>query len=54
MHMANSSANMKRITRSIWRSMVLRFDGGSVAFIITCRTPFARLVCAGRLNASCL
>lgn len=54
MHMANSSANMKRITRSIRRSIVLRFDGGSVAFIITCRTPVARSVCAGRLNGSCL
>jgi hypothetical protein len=36
-HMANSSANITRTMTSIWRSIVLRLDGGSVAFFITCR-----------------
>ena len=36
-HMANSSANMTSTMTSIWRSIVLRLDGGSVAFFITCR-----------------
>ncbi len=35
--MANSSANMTSTMMSIWRSIVLRLDGGSVAFFITCR-----------------
>ena len=36
MHMASSSANMKRMRMSISRSTRERLLGGSVAFIITC------------------
>ena len=35
-HIAKSSTNMKTIILSIWYSILLRLEGGSVAFFITC------------------